>query len=160
VRGIWAMLYPATPLNTYFQDDVSVLTMRLNGIITRIFSGFALITIFMAATGMFALVSLSVLKRLREIAIRKVVGARGRHIFWIVGAGYGRIFLVSSFIGCTVGFLLARQMMDMIFRINAGVRADSLVISFMGILLLSGTIIALRVGHLSRVRTTDVLKTE
>jgi putative ABC transport system permease protein len=134
--------------------------MRLNGIITRIFSGFALITIFMAATGMFALVSLTVLKRLREIAIRKVVGARGRHIFWLVGAGYGRIFLISSVIGCTVGFLLARQLMNMIFRINAGVRMDSMIISFLGILLLSGTVIASRVGYLSRVRTAEVLKTE
>ena len=160
VRTIWAKLYPATPLSTYFQDEVSVLSMRLNAIITEIFSGFALITIFMAATGMFALVSLSILKRLREIAIRKVVGARGRHIFWIVGAGYGRIFLISALIGCAIGFLLARQLMDMIFRINAGVRLDSLIISFMGILLLSGTIIASRVGLLSRVRTTDILKTE
>ena len=160
VRAIWARLYPATPLNSYFQDEVGVFVMRLNAIITRIFSGFALISIFMAATGMFALVSLTVLKRLREIAIRKVVGARGRHIFRLIGAGYGRIFLVSSLIGCALGYLLARQLMDMIFRINAGVRVDSLVISFGSILLLSGVIIASRVGYLSRVRTTDVLKTE
>ena len=160
VKDIWARLYPATPLDTYFQDEVSAMAIRLNGIITRIFSGFALITIFMAATGMFALVSLTVLKRLREIAIRKVVGARGKHIFRLVGAGYGRIFLISALIGCTIGFLLARQLMDLIFRINAGVRMDSLIISFLGILLLSGTIIALRVGHLSRGRTVEVLKTE
>ena len=160
VKGIWARLYPATPLNTYFQDEVSANTMRLNSIVTRIFSGFALITIFMAATGMFALVSLTVLKRIREIAIRKVVGARSRHIFWLVGAGYGRIFLISSLIGCSIGFLLARQLMDMIFRINAGVRLDSLIMSFLGILTLSGVIIASRVGYLSRARTSDVLKTE
>jgi putative ABC transport system permease protein len=160
VRSIWARLYPATPLNSYFQDEVGVFVMRLNAIITRIFSGFALISIFMAATGMFALVSLTVLKRLREIAIRKVVGARGRHIFRLIGVGYGRIFLISSIVGCVLGYLLARQLMDMIFRINAGVRMDSLVISFGSILLLSGAIIASRVGYLSRVRTTDVLKTE
>ncbi|HXO75386.1 MAG TPA: FtsX-like permease family protein, partial [Puia sp.] len=160
VKTVWAGLYPTTPLNTYFQDEVSANTMRLNSIITRIFSGFALISIFMAATGMFALVSLTVLKRLREIAIRKVVGAQGRHIFWIVGAGYSRIFLISSLIGCAVGFLLARQLMDMIFRINAGVRMDSVIISFLGILILSGTIIASRVVYLSRVRTTEVLKME
>ncbi len=160
VRAIWSRLYPATPFKSYFQDDVSVLTMRLNAIITRIFSSFALISIFMAATGMFALVSLTVLKRLREIAIRKVVGARGRHIFRLVGAGYWRIFLLSSFTGCLIGYLLARQLMDMVFRINAGVRTDSIIISFGGILLLSSTIIASRVIYLSRARTTEILKTE
>ena len=160
VKAIWARLYPATPLNSYFQDEVSVRTMRLNSIITRVFSGFALIAIFMAATGMFALVSLTILKRLREIAIRKIVGARGRHIFTLVGAGYARIFLISSLIGCTIGFLLARQLMNMIFRINAGVRMDSLIISFLGIFILSGTIITARVRYLSRARTAEVLKTE
>lgn len=160
VRTIWARLYPATPLNTYFQDEVSVFTMRLNSIVTNIFSGFALISIFMAATGMFALVSLTVLKRLREIAIRKIVGARSRHIFWLVGGGYWRIFLVSSIIGCAIGFLLSRQLMDMIFRINAGVLPSSLILSFLGILALSTTIIGSRVMYLSRVKTTDVLKTE
>jgi len=160
VRTTWARLYPATPLNTYFQDEVSVFTMRLNGIITKIFSGFALISIFMAATGMFALVSLTVLKRLREIAIRKVVGARGRHIFWLVGSGYWRIFLISSTLGCSIGFLLSRQLMDMIFRINAGIRPYSLIFSFLGILTLSGVIVVSRVLYLSQIKTTDILKTE
>ena len=160
VKSIWARLYPATPVSTYFQDEVSANTMRLNAIITRVFSGFALVTIFMAATGMFALVSLTVLKRLREIAIRRIVGARGRHIFWLVGAGYGRIFCISSIIGCSIGFLLSRQLMNMIFQINAGVRADSLLLSFLGILLLSAGIILSRVVYLSQIRTTEVLKTE
>ena len=160
VRAVWGRLYPATPINCYFQDEAGSFVIRLNGIITRIFGGFSLIAIFMAATGMFALVSLTVLKRLREIAIRKVAGARGRHIFRLVGSGYGRIFLISAIIGSSIGFLLARRLMDMIFRINAGVRPDSLVISFLGMLLLSVTIIFSRVAFLSRVRTTDVLKTE
>ncbi len=130
VQAIWTRLYPSWPVNCYFQDEVGSIAIRLNVIITSIFSGFALISIFMAATGMFALVSLTVLKRLREIAIRKVVGAGSRHILWLVGAGYGRI------------------------------RADSLLTSFTGILPLSGTIIVTRVAYLSRVRTTDVLKSE
>jgi putative ABC transport system permease protein len=134
--------------------------MRLNSIITKIFSGFALISILMAATGMFALVSLTVLKRLREIAIRKIAGARSSHIFRLIGGGYWRIFLVSSILGCSIGFLLSRQLMDMIFRINAGVRLDSLIFSFLGILALSSAIIGSGVLYLSRVKTTDILKTE
>jgi len=160
LRTIWAKLYPGTPMGYYFQDEAGSFVIRLNGIVTRIFAGFALIAIFMAATGMFALVSLTVLKRLREIAIRKVVGAGNKHIFWLVGFGYGRLFLVSAGIGCSIGFLLARQLMNMVFQINSGIRVDSLLISFIGILLVSGTIIVSRVAYLCRVRTTDVLKAE
>jgi putative ABC transport system permease protein len=160
LKTIWARLYPATPMGYYFQDEAGSIVIRLNAIITRIFGGFALIALFMAATGMFALVSLTVLKRLREIAIRKVVGATSRHIFWLVGARYGRLLFISALIGCSIGFLLARQLMNMVFQINAGVRADSLLISAIGIFLLSGTIIVSRVAYLSRVLPTDVLKAE
>jgi len=160
VKTIWARLYPGTPLSTYFQDEVSAISIRLNGIITRIFSGFALITLFMAATGMFALVSLTVLKRMKEIAIRKVVGAGDGHILWLVGAGYGRIFLISALVGGALGFLMARQLLGMVFIINAGVRMDSLIISFLGILALSGAIILSRVFSLGRGRTAEVLKAE
>ncbi|WP_431213934.1 FtsX-like permease family protein [Puia sp. P3] len=160
VRTVWAQLYPATPLNSYFQDEVSVFTMRLNSIVARIFSGFALISIFIAGTGMFALISLTVLKRMREIAIRKIVGARGRHIFWLVGVGYWKILTISTLVGGSVGFLMARQLMNMIFRINAGVRLDVLIFSFLGVASVSVTVIGSRVWYLARIKTTDVLKTE
>jgi ABC-type antimicrobial peptide transport system permease subunit len=160
VKTIWGHLYPSTPLNSYFQDEAGSFVIRLNAIITTVFSGFALVSIFMAATGMFALVSLTVLKRLREIAIRKVVGARDRHIFQLVGTGYWWIFLTAALIGGSFGYLLARRLMDTIFRINAGVRLDTLIISFLSIMLLSAAIVAARVRHLSRVRLTQVLKVE
>jgi hypothetical protein len=56
--------------------------------------------------------------------------------------------------------VLSRQLMDMIFRINAGVRPDSLILSFLGIMALSSAIIGSRVLYLARIRTIDVLKTE
>lgn len=160
VRAFWSRVYPATPFSYYFQDEVSVFQIRLNDIVTKVFAGFALISILMAATGMYALVSLTVLKRLKEIVIRQVVGARVKDIFWLVGKGYGGIFLVSSLVGCGVGFLLSRQLMNLVFQINAGVRADSMAVSFMGILVLSSGIIFSRVWFLSRVRAADVLKAD
>ena len=112
----------------------------------------------MAATGMFALVSLSVLKKMREIAIRKVVGAGGRHIFQLVLKGYFWIFLVAAGIGCYAGYVLSKLLMDMIFRINAGVSISSLTVSFICVLIISAITIGSRVWYAVRTKTTDVLK--
>ena len=112
----------------------------------------------MAATGMFALVSLTILKRIKEIAIRKVVGANGRHIFQLVLKGYIWIFLFSAGIGCYAGYFLSKMLMDLIFRINSGVSISSLTVSFICVLVISAITIGSRVLVVVGIKATDVLK--
>jgi putative ABC transport system permease protein len=157
-KASWAKLYPMKPFRGYYQDELSAQASSVNENIATIFSGFAIISMLMAATGMFALVSLTVLKRTREIAIRKVVGASGRHIFQLVMNGYILIFILSAGIGCYAGYALSRLLMDLIFRINAGVGISSLILSFIGVLLISTLTIGSRVWLVLRTKATEVLK--
>lgn len=157
-KTAWAKLYPLKPLRAYYQDQVAAESSRVNESIATIFFWFAVISVLMAATGMFALVSLSVMKKMREIAIRKVVGAGDRHIFQLVLKGYFSIFLIAAGIGCYAGYSLARLLMDMIFRINAGVSISSLTLSFLCVLLISGLTIGSRVWYALGKKATDVLK--
>ncbi|HWK03534.1 MAG TPA: ABC transporter permease [Puia sp.] len=157
-RAVWSTLYPLQPFSGYYQDEIGARAIYSNKMVAGIFSRFALISIFLAATGLFALVSLTVLKKTKEIAIRKVVGANGRHIFRLVLRGYSWLFLLSAALGCYAGYSLSRLMMDLIFRINAGVSLSSLTISFTGVLLISAGTIGARVWLVLRTKATEVLK--
>jgi putative ABC transport system permease protein len=86
-KAAWAKLYPMKPFRGYYQDEVAAEASSVNKSVATLFFWFAIISMLMAATGMFALISLSVLKKMREIAIRKVVGANGRHILHLVLKG-------------------------------------------------------------------------
>ena len=132
IKKSWAKLYPMKPFRGYYQDEVASEAASVNESIATIFRWFAIISVLMAATSMFALVSLNVLKRSKEIAIRKVVGAEDKHIFQLVLRGYSWIILLSAIIGCYGGYMLSKLLMDLIFRINAGVSSSSLAISFAG----------------------------
>jgi ABC-type antimicrobial peptide transport system permease subunit len=112
----------------------------------------------MAATSMYALVSLNVLKRSKEIAIRKVVGAADKHIFQLIMKGYIWILLLSAVIGCYGGYALSKLLMDLIFRVNTGVSTSSLTWSFLGVLLICGATIIARVMLVLRTKATDALK--
>ena len=144
-KAAWAKLYPMKPFRGYYQDEVAAEASRTNESIATIFFWFAIISVLMAATGMFALVSLSVMKKMREIAIRKVVGASGRHIFQLILKGYFWIFLLAAGIGCYAGYVLSKLLMDMIFRINAGVSIASLTLSSICVLVISTITIGSRV---------------
>jgi ABC-type antimicrobial peptide transport system permease subunit len=154
----WTKLYPMKPFRAYYQDEVAFESSRANQSIATIFFWFAIISMLIAATGMFALVSLSVMKKMREIAIRKVVGANNGNIFRLVLKGYSWIFVLASAMGCYAGYALSRLLMDMIFRINAGVNITSLVISFAGVLLICAFTFGSRVWYAVHQKTTDVLK--
>ena len=157
-KAVWTKLYPMKPFRGYYQDEVAAEASRVNKSIATIFFWFAIISVLMAVTGMFALVSLSVLKKMREIAIRKVVGASGRHIFQLVLKGYFWIFLLAAGIGCYAGYVLSKLLMDMIFRINAGVSITSLTLSFICVLVISAITFGSRVWYAVHKKATDVLK--
>ena len=158
LKAAWAKLYPTKPFRGYYQDEVASEAASVNESIAIIFKWFAIISVLMAATSMFALVSLNVLKRSKEIAIRKVVGAEDRHIFQLVLKGYSWIILLSAIIGCYGGYALSKLLMDLIFRINAGVSSNSLAISFAGVLIICAGTIGARVWMVLRSKTTDALK--
>ena len=95
---------------------------------------------------------------MRVIAIRKVVVESGRHIFQLVLKGYFWIFLLAAGIGCYAGYTLSKLLMDMIFRINAGVSVASLILSFICVLVISAITIGSRVWYAVRKKAADVLK--
>jgi putative ABC transport system permease protein len=157
-KSAWAKLYPMKPFRGYYQDELAAEAANVNKSVATIFFWFAIISVLMAATSMFALVSLNVLKKSKEIAIRKVVGAEDRHIFQLVMKGYSWILLLSASIGCWVGYTLSKLLMDLIFRINVGVSTSSLIISFLAVLLICAATIGTRVWLVLRTNATDALK--
>ena len=157
-KAAWLKLYPIKPFRGYYQDELDAQAANVNESVATIFRWFALISVLMAATSMFALVSLNVLKKSKEIAIRKVVGAEDHHIFSLVMKGYTWIILLSAALGCYGGYALSKLLMDLIFRINAGVSSSSLIISFVGVLLICSLTIGARVWMVLRTKATDALK--
>ena len=157
-KAAWAKLYPMKPFTGYYQDEVAAEASRVNKSIANIFLWFAIISVLISSTGMFALVSLTVLKKKREIAIRKVVGASGRHIFQVVLKGYFWIFILASVIGCYSGYVLSKLLMDMIFRINAGVNISSITLSVFCVLFIAAITIGSKVLYAVHQKATDVLK--
>jgi putative ABC transport system permease protein len=157
-RTAWAALFPMKPFRGFYQNEAAAESLRTNASIAKIFFWFAIISVLMAATGMFALVSLTVLKKTREIAIRKVVGANARHIYQLVLKGYLLIFFLAAGLGCYAGYSLSRLLMDLIFKINSGVAVSTIWISIACVTFIALTTIGSRVGYSFGTKPTEVLK--
>lgn len=157
-KTTWAKLFPLKPFSGYYQSEASADSLTTNNSITSIFLGFAFIAMLLSATGFFALISLTLLKKMREIAIRKVVGAGTKHIYTLIVKGYVPVFLLAAAVGCYAGYVLAKLLMDMIFIINAGVDIISLWISFAVVFIITAAVIGARIRSALNTKVSEVLK--
>ena len=159
-KAEWARLYPLKPFGGFYQDEVAAEAYKVTSSIASIFSWFSLVAILLTATGLFALVSLTVLKKMKEIALRKIVGARPMQIMALVNKGYVWIFTVAALIGCYGGWSLTKLLMDLIFKINVGVRAEALLTGVASLFLISSLTVGFKVWQAVRTNPAEVLRSE
>jgi predicted permease len=92
---------------------------------------FAVLAIFLAAVGVYGVLSYSISQRTREIGVRIALGAqRGRVLRMAVGEGM-KLALVGTAIGMVGGFVLTRLMASLLFGITAH---DPLTFAGVGVL--------------------------
>ncbi len=160
VKETWERLYPNKPFNGFYQNEVKAEAYRVTNGIATIFLWFGLISILLTATGLFALVSLTALKKMKEIALRKVVGASPHHILVLINKGYFWIFILSSFVGCFAGWYLTRLLLDMIFKINTGVSPASLIWSVIVLFVIAALTSGIKVWQAIRTNPVKLLRAE
>lgn len=160
VKDVWKRLYPSKPFDGFYQNQVKAEAFRTTNSIASIFFGFAIVSILLTATGLFALVSLTALKKMKEIALRKVVGAKPSDILVLINKGYFWIFIVSAVVGCYGGWALSRLLLDSIFKINAGVETSSLISSVIVLFVIAAVTSGIKVWQAVKTNPVKLLRME
>lgn len=160
VESAWKNLFPLQPFNGFYQDQMTAESYRVSTAIAKIFSWIAIITILLTTTGLFALISLTLLKRMREIAVRKVVGAKPSDIYLLVNKGYFWIILTGTALGCYAGWVAIRSLLDQIFRINVGVQSSTIVLSVITMILIALFTTGIKIAQAIRAKPVRLLRSE
>jgi putative ABC transport system permease protein len=159
-RDAWKKIFPNKPYSGFYQNEIKAEAYNVTNNIAKIFSWFAIISILLTATGLFALVSLTVLKKMKEIALRKVVGANPRHILILINKGYFWIFIVAAIVGCYGGWALTKLLLDMIFKVNAGIATSTLISSIVVLFVIAGITSGIKVWQAVRSNPVKNLRAE
>lgn len=159
-RDAWKKIFPMKPFTGFYQNELPKEAYQTTSNIAKIFFWFAIISILLTATGLFALVSLTVLKKMREIALRKVVGARSRHILVLINRGYFWTFIIGTILGCYGGYALTKLLLDMIFAVNSGIAKSTLINSVLVLFIIAGITSGIKVWQAIRSNPIKLLRTE
>jgi putative ABC transport system permease protein len=111
----WKKLFPFLPFEGTYQSVMLDDAISVSDSISTVMFYVSLLAVIISAMGMFALISLSIAKRTKEIGIRKVLGASVLGIGKLVSKEYILIFILSSIISVFGGYYLAKIFISSIF---------------------------------------------
>ncbi len=159
-KAAWEKLFPLKPFNGFYQNEITAESYRVTTSIAKIFFWFSIISVLLTATGLFALVSLTMLKKMREVALRRVVGATPRDILLLINKGYFWVFIISSFLGCYGGWVLTKSMLDSIFKVHVSIESSTLIISVVALFLITAVTTGIKVWQAIKTNPVKLLRNE
>ncbi len=141
IGAVWKRVYPETPLDYYYQNEVFEGYFRGFAQLSEVLNAACLITIIIAVSGIFGLAFLIMAKRTKEVAIRKLLGARVSSLAILIN----KEFMISIFIACALGvpfsLVLVNGMLKLISPESA-MGIIPLVIAPLALIMITGLSIA------------------
>ena len=121
IEQAWARYFPDFPFAFSFIDEDIDRLYRAEQRIGYVFAVFALVGVLLACLGLFALVSYTVERRVREIGIRKALGASVRRVLALLSAEFVGLVLLANALAWPAAWLfMSRWLESFAYRIELG----------------------------------------
>ena len=121
IRETWPRLFPGTPLRLSFLDeDIQRAYLREKRWQTT-FTCFAGLAVLISALGLFGLASFTAERRVKEIGIRKTMGASVTGLVLLLGSQFIRLVALANVIGWPIAYFAAKDWLQgYAYRIDLG----------------------------------------
>lgn len=156
----WKRIFPNKPFEGFYMEEAAADALNTNNGILVQFGIMGLFALFLSVTGLYSTVSLNVNKRIKEIGIRKVMGASVYHMIKLLNYEFGIIMLISIVIGCAGGYYFMNQFLSDIFTYYLKIGPFSFFTA--SIIILAFTILTsgLKIYKAARSNPTNALRYE
>ncbi|MEO0339952.1 MAG: ABC transporter permease, partial [Bacteroidota bacterium] len=151
IKTTWSQLYPDQPFSlSYFDQFIGAMYTQETQLM-RVFQFFTIIALLLCSTGLFALFSLHVLQRTKEMSVRKVLGANARQLLQSITKSYSTVAVIAMIIALPTAWLLIKKWLEAFsYRVTIG--PDIFLLASLLILLISMLVIA---RHIAKVLKVD-----
>ncbi len=122
VEDKWEKNSPGFAFKYTFIDDEVEAIYRSEKKLSRSVTLFSCMALFLANLGLFGLTLFSIERKVKEIGIRKVCGARVFNIFFLIFKDFSKWIFIANFIAWPVAyFALSKWLQGFAYRTNMGI---------------------------------------
>lgn len=156
----WKEMFPNRMYNGRYMDEEIVEANTVNNNIVIMFIFLGVVAMFLSATGLFTLVSLNIIKKMKEIGVRKVLGASVGNLTRVINAEFVIILAIASVLGAFAGSWMAAMLMKSIWRYYLEATPTTLLVSTVILFVVSALSIGYKVYSTTRLNPANVLRDE
>jgi putative ABC transport system permease protein len=160
IKATWQKLFPNTLYTGNLMEERMTMAMDHFDNVVILYTFLGLVAIIMSVSGLYALVSINLQKRTKELGIRKILGAPLSNIMLQASRMFLIIMLFSFLIGAAGGSFLVNKMMDTVWEYYEAVDVAVLVLSISILFLISLLTVALKIFSVSVTNPVESLRYE
>ena len=159
LRETWNTLIPDEQYKGFFQDQIWDWYFRETNSIYTLTIFVACVALGISCMGLFGLISISVVKRMKEISIRKVLGASITSIARLLTKDLVRILILSTAIAAPLCFIMMNQILNE-YEYHAPISILQLIVT--GVLMISISLVTVfsQIMKAARLNPVDTLSNE
>ncbi|MBA4055531.1 MAG: hypothetical protein C0490_12520 [Marivirga sp.] len=161
LEKVWKELYPTKPFESKFQEDLVLQGSReLNANLEKIFLFITILGGLLSASGIFALASLNIAKRTKEIGIRKALGASINNIVGLLNREFMIVLLIAVILGSVGGYYLTGTLLASIYAYHIPVGIISVILCASGVFVLGLFTTSTTILKAAKTNPVDTLRSE
>lgn len=123
IESSYSSVFPEDPFEYFFLDDSFNRQYQSDLQFQNLFTAFSILAVFIACLGLFALVSFSAALKVKEIGIRKVLGANVGNLMLLLSREYMVLLAIAVILAIPIVVFGARSWLDSYaFRIDIGIQ--------------------------------------
>jgi ABC-type antimicrobial peptide transport system permease subunit len=143
-----------------YQEDTLQEGKAINNSILKVNIFLAIAATLLSLIGMYNLVSLDIIRRTKEMGIRKIQGASVVLIMYMVSKKFLVVLVISSLIGCAGGYYTSNLMMGSIWQYFVKIKPGTLILSASIMFVATILTIVFKIGKVALRNPVDSLRYE
>ncbi|MEX2235461.1 MAG: FtsX-like permease family protein [Cyclobacteriaceae bacterium] len=156
----WKEIFPNRLYNGWLLNVNMAEAITVNNNIVKMFAFLGVIALILSVTGLFTLVSLNIIKKMKEIGVRKVLGASIANITRIINTEFIIILFISAVLGSVMSYFAVDALMGSIWKYYQSATSITFVFSVLLMFLISGITIGYKVFSAASMNPVNTLRDE
>ena len=160
IESAWKEIDPVHPFSAEFYDKAIEDAYSEFSTMIKIIGFLSFLAISIASMGLFGMVVFTTETRLKEISIRKVMGASSGNLIYLLSRGFVVLLSISAFIALPVTYLFFENVVLTSFPYHTPVQVAELSVGLLAVLLIAIIMIGSQTMKAARSNPVEVLKSE